>query len=186
MSCTSSPPRRRWPRSEQRPLDVYIIDGHALLAVPQIVLPEHLGDVFGALDEMVTSDTLQVSRAVIDAVRRRDPNGAVGIWANAVVSHKAHAKVEYKWQLEAQALAQKAGYEDGLEDTLSPSPSGSVEVVALGLFWLHFGRHPVVVTEDWSDKPTRPALGSFCAQAGWDACRVDGFLQGQGLDGYLS
>jgi hypothetical protein len=157
-------------------LNVYIIDGHALLAVADIVHPANLGEVFTKLSAMVEEGTLLVTRAVIDVLRRYDPNGHACIWANTVMGLRRHIKVDWGWQLKAQAEAQAAGYDEGMEDILTDRPSAAVETAGLVLRELDTGNDPVVVTEDWAEKPLRPALEHFCKNMGWATTRLAPFL----------
>jgi hypothetical protein len=162
-------------------LKVHIIDGDALLAIQDVVHGDHLGEVFSTMNEMVVSQhTLLVARAVVDALGRWDRNGPAYIWADATTKVN-RAKVPYEWKIRAQDEAQKAGFQFGLEDTLGDNSSGAVEIAAQVLFRESLGQDPIVVTEDWSDKPLRPALGKVCNRLGWPTCRLVAFLEGQGL-----
>jgi hypothetical protein len=142
---------------------------------------EYLGEVFAALSAMVEDGELLVTRAVIDVLRRHEPNGHASIWAGAVMGLRRHIKVDWGWQLQAQAAAQAAGYEEGLADILADRPSAAVEVVGLVLRELDAGNEPVVVTEDWADKPLRPALEHFCKCMGWATSRLASFLTNHDL-----
>jgi hypothetical protein len=162
-------------------LKVYIIDGHALLTVADVVHQEKLGEVFEALDAMVREGTLLITRTVIEVLRHYDPNGHACIWANLVVALDAHVKVENKWKQQAQAAAQAAGFNAGLADNRTRQPTAAPDVAGLVLRELAEGREPVVVTEDWIGKPLRPALGQFCRCMSWATSGLASFLADHSL-----
>jgi hypothetical protein len=127
---------------------------------------------------MVFRDALAITRGVIDVLRRLAPNESPCIWANTVLGLRKHRKVSWAAQLEAQGLAQRAGHETGLSDIDSDRPESSAEIIGLYLELAHGspGLSPVVVTEDWGDKPTRPSLGRFCEEQEFTVIRLISFL----------
>ena len=131
------------------------------------------------LSDMVFRDRLAVTRGVIDVLRRLAPNESSSIWANTVLSLRKHRKVSWAAQLEAQGLAQRAGHEAGLSDIDSDRPESSAEIVGLYLELSNSSPDltPVVVTEDWGDKPTRPSLGRFCKEQEFAVIRLAVFLR---------
>jgi hypothetical protein len=162
-------------------LKVHIIDAHALLALSDTVRSDNHGEVFKAMNVMIRDRSLCVTRTVLEVLRQRDPNGGAGIWADAIVDSRGYTPVTFDLQQDVQAAAQKAGYEDGLEDTTAPQLTGAVEIAGLALLRDRVGHRPVVVTEDWIDKPLRPALASFCKHMGWSTSPLGEFLQNQAL-----
>lgn len=151
---------------------VFVIDDRSLLDIGGLIDVSNHIDVFSGMNQLCESGELMFPPEVVKAVRQRgDASQPIDrqliIWIEAVQG-RMDCDVAFGHKRAAQLWAQNNGYEEGL-DPFADGDSCIVAVVGLILDLVERHADFVVVTNDFTDRPGRAALGSITDRLG---CRV--------------
>ncbi|MFJ8833925.1 hypothetical protein [Micromonospora aurantiaca] len=151
---------------------LYVIDDHAVLAIPSLCGLESLPHVLDELTDLVRAGKLCFPDQIVRDCAKWATGETIHTWIKAVSGHRQLKKLPSRWQEEVLGLCEDlCDYDDDNEQ----SP---VLVAAMALMISRDAPDVSisVVTEDRSNLPTRMCLNDACQELGLVSMTARDFL----------